>query len=58
MNNSVITKLIAKLKHGRMDECAEELAETMVILITVINDMHEELQELKSIIAADPEDIH
>jgi hypothetical protein len=58
MNNTVIPKLIAKLQHGRMDECAEELAETIVILMAVIDDLHEELQELKSIIAVDPEDIH
>ena len=58
MNNSVIPKLIAKLQHGRMDECAEELAETVMILMAVIDDLHEELQELKSILAVDPEDIH
>ena len=58
MNNTVIPKLIAKLQHGRMDECAEELAETIVILMAVIDDLHEELQELKSILAVDPEDIH
>jgi hypothetical protein len=59
----VIPKLIAKLQHGRMDECAEELAETVMIMIAMIEDLYEDLQALQITLAEhgypfDPEDIH